>query len=265
MAKPVAMAIAAHPDDIELMMAGTLALLGEAGVELHMLNIANGSCGSMTEDAGTLIRRRTAEARESAALLNAEFHEPLTNDLEIFYNEALLRRLSAIVRRVAPTILLLQSPDDYMEDHTCSSRLAVSAAFSRGMPNFVTDPPVPPVVGDVAVYHALPWGLRPPLGEPVHPSHYVDISTTLAQKRAALACHASQKEWLDRSQGLDSYLTTMEDMSRTVGTMSGHFQVAEGWRQRMSLGFCSPGADPLVEVLGDKVVHLKRKDTTSCQ
>jgi len=41
-----------------------------------------------------------------------------------------------------------------------------------------------------------------------------------------LAQHRSQKEWLDTSQGLDSYLVTMEDMCREAGRRSGH--VLEG-------------------------------------
>ena len=64
-----AFAIAAHPDDIELMMAGTLLLLGRAGYELHIMNIANGSCGSLTEDAESLIARRTEEAMAAAVLV----------------------------------------------------------------------------------------------------------------------------------------------------------------------------------------------------
>jgi LmbE family N-acetylglucosaminyl deacetylase len=77
----------------------------------------------------------------------------------------------------------------------------------------------------------------------------VDISTTLEQKRAALACHKSQKEWLDETQGLDSYLDTMEDMSRQVGAASTKYEVAEGWRRHLHLGFCAPDADPLAEAL----------------
>jgi len=76
----------------------------------------------------------------------------------------------------------------------------------------------------------------------------------LAFKRAALACHRSQKEWLDASQGLDSYLTAMEVMSREVGRMSGRFIYAEGWRRHLHLGFCGEHADPLSDALGDKVL-----------
>jgi len=65
------------------------------------------------------------------------------------------------------------------------------------------------------------------------------------RKAAMLACHASQKAWLDATQGLDSYLQTMKDLSAEVGQMSGRYAYAEGWRRHLHLGFCSPTADPL--------------------
>ncbi len=259
MDRPAVLALTAHPDDIELMMAGTLALLGRAGCRLHMMNIADGSCGSITEDAHATAARRLREARASAAVLEATLHPPITRDLEIFYGEPLLRKVAATVREATPTIVLLQSPVDYMEDHVNASRLGVTAAFARGFPNFVTDPPRPPVQGPVAVYHALPWGLKGPLREPIAPHLYVDIATTLDTKRRALACHASQKEWLDRTQGLDSYLQTMEETAREVGRMSGRFALAEGWRRHSHLGFGAKDFDPLCEALGEGLTHYVKE------
>ncbi len=253
MAAPVAFAVAAHPDDIELMMAGTLLLLGEAGYELHVMNVANGCCGSMRENAERTAARRTEEAKASAKVLNATFHPPIANDLEIFYEDGLLRKLATVVREVAPTILLLQSPEDYMEDHMNASRLGVTAAFTRGMANYATTPPVPPITQDVTVYHCLPWGLRGPLGQRIHATRYVNIERTLGRKREALACHASQKEWLDATQGIDSYLTAMEETSREIGRMSGRSSVAEGWRLHSHLGLCASDADPLADALGELV------------
>jgi LmbE family N-acetylglucosaminyl deacetylase len=244
-----AMAIAAHPDDIELMMAGTLLLLGEAEYDLHIMNIANGSCGSLIEDAETTAAHRTREAQAAAEVLGATFHPPIANDLEIFYEDELLRKLAATIRTVAPDIMLVQSPQDYMEDHTNACRLAVTAAFTRGMPNYLTDPSVSPIEKDVTLYHALPWGLKGPLGEPIEANLHVNIASTLTRKREALACHASQKEWLDQTQGLDSYLDTMEDMAREVGRASECFEAAEGWRRHLHLGFCGEDADPLIDAL----------------
>jgi hypothetical protein len=67
-----------------------------------------------------------------------------------------------------------------------------------------------------------------------------------------LAKHESQKAWLDVSQGMDSYLATMENSSRELGHMSGRFDYAEGWRRHLHLGYASKDADPLRAVLAEK-------------
>ena len=254
MSKSVAFAVAAHPDDIEFMMAGTLLLLGQAGYELHMMNLCNGSCGTALQDHDAIIARRTEEARQAAAMMGAVFHAPLVDDLDLFYERPTLNRMVSVMRDVKPAILLLSSPQDYMEDHMNACRVAVTAAFCRGMRNYPADPPCPPIATDVTLYHALPWGLRDSLRRIVRAGQYVDIASVLLVKRAALACHKSQKEWLDASQGLDSYLTTMEEMSREVGRTSGRFTYAEGWRRHLHLGFCAEHADPLSDALGDNVI-----------
>ena len=248
-----AFAVAAHPDDIEFLMAGTLIHLAEATYEIHCLTIANGSCGTTTRPTDEIVRVRREEAMAAAASIGAVFHESLVPDIEIFYEKELLARVAAIVREVAPEILLVQSPDDYMEDHQNAARLAVTAAFCRGMPNFPTDPPRPPVEGDVAVYHAQPHGNRDPLRRLVQSDLFVDISGVVGRKRDVLACHRSQKEWLDESQGMDSYLTAMEDFGRQVGRLSGRFEYAEGWRRRLHLGFGPEDFDPMTAALGPHV------------
>lgn len=250
MSAPAALAIVAHPDDIEFVAAGTLLLLRERGWHIHSLNLSGGDCGSISTDAAETRRIRAAEGRAAAAILGAEFHESLASDLCIFYEERLLRRLAAVVRKVQPRIVLTHSPEDYMEDHMNTARLAVTAAFARGMPNFTTDPPVEPCSGDVAVYHAMPHGLCDGLRRPVVPDLYVDTTAVQGVKRRALAAHASQKAWLDASQGMDSYLDTGDAMARQVGRMSGHFEFAEGWRRHLHLGFSAHDDDPLVEALG---------------
>lgn len=246
----IAMAAAAHPDDIEFMMSGTLVMLGKAGYELHYMNIGNGSCGSATMDAEQTVATRTEEARNACKLIDATFHDPLVPDIEILYEQPLIRKLCATVREVSPEILLLPSPQDYMEDHSTSSRLMVTAAFCRGMRNYRTDPPSEPVFGELRVYHALPYGLRDQLRNPIQPDFYADITSVMDTKREMLACHRSQRQWLDDSQSVDNYLKTMEDMASEVGRMSGKFAHAEGWRVHSHLGFCVEDFDPLKEALG---------------
>jgi len=249
-------AVAAHPDDVEFMMGGTLLLLGRAGYELHYMTVANGSCGSASVGAEEIVAIRSAEARAAAGVLGAAYHGPLVDDFQIHYTPALTARLCAIVREVEPEIVLIPSPADYMEDHVNVSRLMATAAFCRNMPNFPTDPPAEAVHSHVALYHAMPAGLRDQLRRPVQPDFCVDVAGVLDAKRAALACHASQKEWLDRTQGMDSYLAAMEALAAEVGRMSGRFSHAEGWQRHLHLGFGPEDFDPLCDALGEAVEPL---------
>jgi len=129
-------------------------------------------------------------------------------------------------------------------------RLAVTAAFVRGMPNYRTRPARRPTSQEVTLYHAMPHGLRDGLRRRIIPGAFANTTSVQATKRAALAAHVSQKAWLDASQGLDSYLRAMDTMSREVGRMTRRFTHAEGWRRHSHLGFCGPEVDPLRDALG---------------
>jgi LmbE family N-acetylglucosaminyl deacetylase len=233
MERKVAMAIGAHPDDIEFSMAGTLVLLREAGWETHYMNLSNGNCGSAEMAAQTTALVRAGEARRAAGILGATWLPPVGSDLEITYSVDLLRRLLAVVRKVNPSLILTHPPQDYMEDHTATCRLAVTAAFAKGIPNFRSEPPAPFATGGVAVYHAMPHGLRDPLRRRVEAGAYVDTTRVHSQKRRALEAHASQRDWLDKSQGMGSYIATMEAFSAEVGAMAGGWTHALGWLLHM--------------------------------
>lgn len=257
MSEPAAIAIAAHPDDIEFTMAGTLLLLREAGYRTHYLNVSSGDCGSLVHGRAALRKIRRAEARRAAALLGAEYHESHTHDLQIVYAVPLLRELTAVIREVRPTIVLTHSPQDYMEDHTNTCRLAVTAAFSRGIPNFDSRPKCAAWAGATTVYHAMPHGLCDQLRQRITPGLFVDTASVQEKKLAALECHESQHGWLQASQHMNSYLRDMETASREVGRMSKKFKHAEGWRRHSHMGFGQPDADPLRDALGKRYLVNK--------
>ena len=239
-------------------MAGTLRLLLESGWETHCLNLSTGNLGSLTMSPARIARTRRREAQAAAKLLGATWHPPFCNDLEIFYDDRNLRRLCAIVRRVAPAVILTHSPQDYMEDHMNTSRLAVTAAFARGIPGYRSTPARKPYTAPVTIYHASPHGLRDQLRRLVAPGSFVDTTSVQELKRAALACHGSQRRFLDRTQGMGSFVRTMDEFSRKVGALSGRFEHAEGWRRHLHLGFCDENADPLREALGVRYLVSER-------
>ena len=248
-----AFAIACHPDDIEFMMAGTLIKLKEAGYEIHYMNIANGSLGTNQYDYETIVKMRRLEAIEACKVIGANFHESLCDDLEVFYCQDTLEKLVPIVREVAPEIILTHGPYDYMEDHVNSGRLAVSAAFCRGMTNFKCNPPHPAIDGKVTVYHSMPHSMTDQLKNPVIPEILVDVTSTIEDKKTMLACHRSQKEWLDSSQGMDSYLIDMMNICEYFGKNTDKFKYAEGWILHNPMGFCGKDDDPLSNALGKTV------------
>ena len=246
----VAIAIAAHPDDIEFCMAGTLVLLKRAGYGIHYMTLASGSCGSTRTNASQTKAIRAREARNAARILGAEFHPCLTDDLEILYGLELLRPLAAVIREVKPGIVLTHSPQDYMEDHMTTARLAVTAAFARGMTNFRTVPSRKAGDFDTSVYHAMPHGLCDGMRRQIVPGAFVNTTGVHEIKRRALAAHESQQSWLEESQGFNSMLKEMDGMSRVLGGLSRRFTHAEGWRRHLHLGLARQETDPLRAALG---------------
>ncbi len=255
--KPAVLAVAAHPDDIEFNMAGTLSLLAKAGFEPHMLNLSRSNLDSneLSESEITQIRRQ--EAQRSAKVIDAVYHPPMADDLLIFYEESLLRQMVAIVREIQPTIVLLPSLNDYMEDHTNTARLVVTACFSRSMRHFRSLPPREPTNKDVYLYHAQPHLNRDGMRQLVVPTLLINIASEIDTKLQMLGCHESQRKWLDETQGLDDYLESMRQSSAEVAGMSGQpgWEYAEGFRQHSHVGFSAGDRDILAEVIGNPLAY----------
>ncbi len=249
MSDKVAMAIACHPDDIEFRMAGTLLLLQKQGWEIHYMNVANGSLGSEKYDTETLIQMRREEAMNSAKSVGFYYHESICNDLEVFYNAELFGKLLPVIRDVKPKIILTHGPYDYMEDHVNAGRLAVTAAFCRGMGNAKTCRPSQKFDDFLTVYHSMPHAMIDPLRRPVIPGIFTDTTSVIETKKQMLAYHKSQQSWLDVSQATNSYIQTLVDGDRNIGKLSGKYEYSEGWIRHNPTGFCEESDNPLIDAL----------------
>jgi len=247
--KLIALAMAAHPDDIEFMMSGTLLLLKQAGVEIHLCNLANGCYGSQVYSKEEAAAVRAEEAKAAARVAGAIWHPSLFDDLGLYYDAPSLARVSAVVRMVKPDIVLTLSRYDYMEDHEYASRLTSSAVFNRCLPSYVTEPPLPSFNKPVAVYHSVPHALMDMQCDPVVPGFVIDVGSVMALKREMLAQHKSQKEWLDATQGMGSYVESMAEVCREIGRRYGACEYAEGWRRHNHMGYCAQDFAPLETLL----------------
>lgn len=226
------LAIHAHPDDVEFQCAGTLALLREAGHHVTIATMTPGDCGSAEHDADAIAAIRRDEARASAALIGAEYHCLEFRDLAIFNDDDSRRRVTEVLRRTRPDIILTAPPVDYMVDHETTSLLVRDACFGAPCPNYATRQwePAPPLARIPHLYFVDPLGGADRDGSPVPVHFYVDVTRVFATKRAMLACHASQRQWLLRQHGIDEYLEAQARFGASRGGEAG-VEKAEAFRQ----------------------------------
>jgi LmbE family N-acetylglucosaminyl deacetylase len=246
---PVVLAIHAHPDDLEFQAAGTLLRLAEAGSRIVMATMTAGDCGSAELGRREIARIRREEARRSAELLGAEYLCLEFPDLSIVFDNDSRRRVTEVVRRVRPDVVITAPPVDYMCDHEMTSLLVRDACFNASVPNYATQQwdPAPATERIPHLYYVDPIEGVDHFGQRVETGFIVDISSNFEKKRAMLACHESQRNWLLKQHGIDEYLESCERWSATRGREAG---VAYGEAFRQHAGHPYPADNRLLELLG---------------
>jgi LmbE family N-acetylglucosaminyl deacetylase len=251
-ASPRVLAFGCHPDDVEFMAGGTLALLAEHGWEIHVATMTGGEVGSPTLSSEAIRERRLEEAAQAAAVIGGPYHCAGGRDLEVEYNAFYRKAATRVVREVDPSIVLAPPPMDYLADHEQTSLLVRNAAYIA--PVRLYDCGAPATARCPHLYYWNAVGLKDIFGRPL-PVHFgVDTGSVFAVKERMLACHASQREWL-ASLGWDSYLEVMREWSLAQGRMIGR-EHGECFIQHLGSGY--PEDDLLGQVLADRRVELAR-------
>lgn len=187
-----AMAIYAHPDDIEFTVAGTVSKWARAGCEVTFVLITSGNAGTHDRKftRKSLARTREREERESARILGASRVVFLgRDDCELVPTLALRKELVRRIRRHRPEVVLCNDPqalffdDRYVNhpDHLAAGKAALEAVFpcaemellwpALGLPHKVC-----------AVY----------VSSTPAPNTWIDVTATVETKIAALTAHRSQ-------------------------------------------------------------------------
>ena len=240
--------ILAHPDDAEILCAGTLSLLKNAGWSVHIATVAMGDKGTATHSRDEIIKIRNAEAKKSAAIIGGTYHCLEIDDIYLFYNRESINKATSLIRKVRPSIVFTSSPSDYMLDHEISSLIAQTACFSAGIKNMdIAEEAFEPIPH---LYYCDPIEGKDKLGEMIQPSTYIDISSEMEIKEKMLACHESQQSWLLSHQDSE-YILAMKQFSEKRGKEI-NTAYAEGFRQHLGHGY--PHDNILKEILGDLVV-----------
>lgn len=235
-AKKSALAVYAHPDDVEFQCAGTLALLRDRGFKIAIMTMTPGDCGSMELRPEEIARIRRREAADAASLLEADYFCGEQRDICVEHDTNCRRVIAAVIRRVDPAIVFTHCPIDYMHDHINTSKSCMDACFAAGMPNFWTYGDEPPSSGVPHLYYSVPMEAKTLYGDPWEPRFRVDISEKMDVKVEMLSRHKSQRDWLLKHHGIDEYIESMKRWAAEQGKPAGLAQ-AEGFRQHLGHAF----------------------------
>ncbi|MCS7316533.1 MAG: PIG-L family deacetylase [Bryobacterales bacterium] len=243
------LAIHAHPDDVEFLAGGTLALLAARGHAITIVTMTPGDCGSTEYPAEEIASIRRREAGTAAALIGATYRCAEFRDLSIFNDHESRRRVTEILREFQPELVLTSSPVDYLCDHETTSMLVRDACFAAPAPNYSTGAlqPNPPLPAIPHLYFMDPAGGVDREGNPIVPDFVVNVESVFETKKRMLAEHRSQREWLMKHHGVDDYMILMEEWTRRAGSHAG-IPLGEGFRRYK--GHPYPQTPLLEELLG---------------
>lgn len=241
-----ALSLLAHPDDAEILCAGTLARLKGMGWDVHIVTVCRGDLGTATKSAKEITEIRFAECQRAVEVMGATHHSLDEPDGFVTFDKASLRKTYDLFRKINPGLVFTHPIRDYMLDHEQVSLLGRAATFLYAAKN-ASEIPVPPGASVPWLYYCDPVGAVDPYGNSITPTTVIDISATQQLKLKMLACHASQREWLAVHHGMDEYLEATKrhdaDRGRLIGTAA-----AEAFVQHR--GHAYPSNDLLKELLG---------------
>ena len=244
------LAVHAHPDDIEHLAAGALAILAAKGHVIRVATLTAGECGSAETDLAGTARIRRAEAAASAALIGADYRCADLPDLGVFNDDPSRRAVTELIRWAAPAVVITASPADYHPDHEAASQLVRDACFAASVPNYRTGPSAA-LEAIPHLYFMDPIGGRDREGRWTVADFGADIAAGFAMKQRMLSAHVSQAEWVARQHGIDDHLGSMEAWSRRRGRDFG-VPFGEGFRQYRHEPY--PKTPLLQDLLGDALV-----------
>jgi LmbE family N-acetylglucosaminyl deacetylase len=183
-----ALAIVAHPDDLEYGAASAIARWTAQGKEISYLLVTHGEAGIDTMEPAQCARVREGEERASAAAVGAAGVEFLDHpDGVVEYGIPLRRDLALAIRRHRPQVVVTINHRDTwggnstnMADHRHVGLAVIDAVRDAGNRWVFTGEGEPWNGVEMVLVSASP-----------QPSHFVDVTDTLERGIASLECHAA--------------------------------------------------------------------------
>ena len=216
------LAIGAHPDDIEFLCAGTLALYAKQGHKIFIAVATNGNVGSPTLSKTEISEIRKNECLQSCKLINAKLIWMNFDDEWLYDTPESRNKFIDAIRESQADIVFIHNKNDYHPDHRNAGKIAEDSKIPVSVrlveTNFNHLKNIP------HMFYMDSIG-----GVGFEPEHYVDISSVIDIKTEMLDCHISQNDWL-----IELFDDTPSNMMRKQSSYRGYipgFKYSEGFRQ----------------------------------
>lgn len=207
------LAIAAHPDDVELTCGGTLIKMSERGYRTGILDLTAGEMGTR----GTP-EIRAKEAAASARILGVSWRRTLgVPDSDVQANRQHKTKLAAVVRELQPRTVILPYWQARHPDHYHASQLGYEGCFLAGLTHL-------PIQGEphrpFKIIYATAYA-------DARPTFVVDITQEYQRRRRAILCYRSQFRAVRGEKKSRVYLPIdrleddMNQLARHYGQMIG--------------------------------------------
>ena len=172
------LAIAAHPDDVELTCGGTLLKMAQLGYKTGILDLTAGEMGTRGSP-----KIRAKEAVQAAHLLRVSWRDTLgAPDSDVHASRKYKMRLAGVIRQLRPKTVILPYWEARHPDHYHASALAYEGCFLAGLKQL-------PIGGEAyrpfKILYSMAYAA-------VRPTFVVDISDQYEQRRKAILAFASQ-------------------------------------------------------------------------
>jgi LmbE family N-acetylglucosaminyl deacetylase len=216
------LAIGAHPDDIEILCAGTLALYRQQGHHVSIAPFTSGNMGDLEIRPDDLARLRRTESEASAAVIGARLLWPGIMDEHVFATEPQRRVMIDLIRQADPDVIITHSPTDYHPDHRYVSQLVFDSYFQKGLPHIPQQSqPACRFAGTQVFYMDNIAGLG------FLPTEYVDVTPVMETKLQMLRCHKTQFKAM--SELTQCGLEQLTEIQARFRGLAGGCQFAEGF------------------------------------
>ncbi len=207
------LAIAAHPDDVELSCGGTLLRMAQQGYKTGILDLTAGEMGTR----GTR-ETRAKEANEAGKILQVSWRGILgvpDSDVQASRENKLL--LAAKIRELRPKTVVLPYWEARHPDHYNASTLGYEGCFLAGLKQL-------PIEGEpyrpFKILYSTAYAQ-------VRPTFVVDISEQYEERKRAILAYGSQFPGAAPEKkggvhlGLDELENEMNQLARHYGQMIG--------------------------------------------